>query len=108
MRKTKKEQVELDKEITQINAGLESPKLTFTIADLKEDPSEFETELVDFLRRHSGDEINLTGKQGIFHSLGGPSQQKMNFSAKLKWSLASFETIAANGKYTVTVKVPIE
>jgi len=104
-------QQELDREITRVNASLESPKLVFTIADLNEDPTKFQSEMVDFLRRHTGDDISLVGSSRLNQTAWttAPSpNSKMNFSAKVKWTLASMEVIPANGKFTVIVQVPIE
>lgn len=99
-----KQQQELEKEITKINGSLESPKLVFTIVDLSEDPTSFTPELIDFLRRHTGDNISLIGSS----TLSFPPSSKMTFDAKIKWSLASIEVIPANNKFTAIIKVPIE
>jgi hypothetical protein len=104
----------LEKEITKVNCSLESPKLVFTLADLSEDPSSYQPDLLDFLRRHTGDDISLVGSSRInpaaaWGSPLSPSpNSKMNFGAKVKWSLASMEVIPANGKFTIIVSVPIE
>jgi hypothetical protein len=106
----------LEKEITKVNCSLESPKLVFTLADLSEDPSSYQPELIDFLRRHTGDDISLVGSSrlnpGSTAAWGLPisssPNSKMNFGAKVKWTLASMEVIPANGKFTIIVTVPIE
>lgn len=98
-----------------VNISLEAPRITFIISDLDQDPTKMEDAFRDFLAKTFSEDLDVSFKrqgagqwrQSGFGMSMNPTPPPTIVPAKIKWNLSSFESQEANGKWVVTIKVPL-